>query len=110
MSINVRYINTILDRHGATGRSAAKSKSTLLDLISTALHGGIGAKAIRTVERHRACLPTMLQQQQLQPPHHQQNLVAGQIPMAGTSAAPAAGAGGPASGAVSATGDGVTVA
>jgi hypothetical protein len=109
-SLNVRYINTILDRHGATGRSAAKSKSTLLDLISTALHGGIGTKAIRTVERHRACLPIMLQQQQLQPHHQQQNLVAGQIPMAGAPAAPAAGAGGPASGAVSATGDGVTVA
>ena len=69
----LRYINSLLDKHDATGRSPYKSMSTLLDSISTALQGGIGAKIVRCIDRHTAALPTMLrQQQQLQQQQLQQ--------------------------------------
>ena len=65
----------------------------------------MGAKVIRTIQRHQACLPTMLQHQ-LQPhqQHQSNNLGTGQITASGAAAATAAGAGGPTTRAVTASG------
>jgi hypothetical protein len=107
----VRRINTLLAKHDATGRSSAKMLSTLIDLISTALQGGMGAKVIRTIQRHQACLSIMLQHQ-LQPhqQHQSNNLGTGQITASGAAAATAAGAEGPTTSAVTASGSNVAEA
>ena len=47
---------------------------TLLESISSALQGGVGAKIVRCLERHQAALPTMLQQQLQQQQQQQQQL------------------------------------
>ena len=65
-----------------------------LDLISVALQGGIGAKAIRTLDRHQACLLAAQHQQPPQQQPIQQHPVqpqlqqpAGQAPSGGAPAA-----------------------
>ena len=90
----MRYLNSALDQHDATGQSPYKARSKMLDLISVALQGGIGAKAIRTLDRHQACLLAAQHQQPPQQQPIQQHPVqpqlqqpAGQAPSGGAPAA-----------------------